>query len=395
MLIYTAATLLSCLLTWHRQKRLQAQMVQETALQAFFQNMICALPLLIVSAARWGVGTDFYYTYLPEFRELQWIRGGGGEALRDELFGPLLPWLSQWGLPGTTQEAAEFFRVVLDNSEAGYRALMELGVWLNGNFRVVIVLTSTLVAGCVFYAIFTQSSSPVLAVYLYVATGNYFLSLNIIRQYVAIGIGLVAVRFIRERRLLPFLICVAAAMFFHTTAVLLLPCYFLCCIEVKPRCAFAAVGVTLVLSGPLGALAAWLMPRVGLAYYARYLGSAWSKDGFEWMFVAINLCVLLFCGHYWAKAKVENPYYVIWYNMTLLGTLALAFSGVLPLMKRVNYYYAAPQFLLLPEALRAEEDSKRRKLMTAALAVAFALETLVAVGIYNKNGVLPYCVLER
>lgn len=192
MLIYTAATLLSCLLTWHRQKRLQAQMVQETALQAFFQNMICALPLLIVSAARWGVGTDFYYTYLPEFRELQWIRGGGGEALRDELFGPLLPWLSQWGLPGTTQEAAEFFRVVLDNSEAGYRALMELGVWLNGNFRVVIVLTSTLVAGCVFYAIFTQSSSPVLAVYLYVATSNYFLSLNIIRQYVAIGIGLVA-----------------------------------------------------------------------------------------------------------------------------------------------------------------------------------------------------------
>ncbi len=169
--------------------------------------------------------------------------GRRGEALRDELFGPLLPWLSQWGLPGTTQEAAEFFRVVLDNSEAGYRALMELGVWLNGNFRVVIVLTSTLVAGCVFYAIFTQSSSPVLAVYLYVATSNYFLSLNIIRQYVAIGIGLVAVRFIRERRLLPFLICVAAAMFFfHTTAVLLLPCYFLCRIEVKPRCAFAAVG---------------------------------------------------------------------------------------------------------------------------------------------------------
>ena len=107
--------------------------------------------------------------------------------------------------------------------------------------------------------------------------------------------------------------------------MLLLPCYFLCRIEVKPRRALAAVGVTLVLSGPLGALAAWLMPRVGLAYYARYLGSAWSKDGFEWMFFAINLCVLLFCGHYWAKAKVENPYYVIWYNMTLLGTLALAF----------------------------------------------------------------------
>lgn len=107
MLIYTAATLLSCLLTWHRQKDYRLRWCRKQHFRRF-SNMICALPLLIVSAARWGVGTDFYYTYLPEFRELQWIRGGGGEALRDELFGPLLPWLSQWGLPGTTQEAAEF-----------------------------------------------------------------------------------------------------------------------------------------------------------------------------------------------------------------------------------------------------------------------------------------------
>lgn len=80
--------------------------------------------------------------------------------------------------------------------------------------------------------------------------------------------------------------------------------------------------------------------------------------------------------------------------MNLLGTLALALSGVLPLMKRINYYYGAPQFLLLPAALHAEENPRRRRVLTVLLVVAFAAETLVAVGIYNKNGVLPYQIIH-
>ena len=80
--------------------------------------------------------------------------------------------------------------------------------------------------------------------------------------------------------------------------------------------------------------------------------------------------------------------------MTLLGTLALALSAVLPLMKRVNYYYASPQFLLIPEILMAEERPKQRKLLTVLVVLAFAAETYVAVCLYNKNGVLPYRICE-
>lgn len=394
MLVYSAATLLSCLLAWQMQKQAESRLEQGRSAQMLLRYVLCALPLLLVSAARWGIGTDFYCTYLPEFRALEWLRRGGGDALRDELFVSVSPYLTQWGLPDTPPETLNYFLGVLDKSEPGFRALMELGVWLGGNFRIVLVVTSAVTTLCVFYAIFTQSSDPVLAIYLYVATSNYFLSLNIVRQYVAIGIGLIAVRFIREKRLLPYLLCVGLGMLFHTTAVLLLPCYFLCRVEVRPRNALIAVGVTLAVSGPLGMLASWLMPRVGLGYYARYLDSAWADDGFETVLFAINLCVMVFCGWYWKKAKCASPYYIIWYNMTFLGTLALALSGVLPLMKRVNYYYGAPQFLLLPEALRAEEDPRRRKMLTALLAAAFAAETIIAVGFYNKNGVLPYSIIQ-
>lgn len=392
MLAYCAATLFSCLLAHRFHRRDAASLAGIPSARRWAEILCCALPLVLLSAARWGVGTDFYYTYLPEFRALQWMRGGGGDALCQQLFLPLESTLARYGLPSQPQAALKFFQNVLAKCEPGYRALMELAVLLGGNFRIVIASTSVIIGVCVFYAIFTQCSEPVLAIYLYVATSNYFLSLNIIRQYVAVGIGLVAVQFIREKRLLPFLACVAVAMLFHTTAVLLLPCYLLCRIELKPQYAQMLVGVALAGAGLLGAVAAWLMPRVGLGYYARYFGTPWDEGSFEFILFAVNLCVLLLCGRYWQKGKQASPYYAAWYNMTLLGTLALALSAVLPLMKRVNYYYAAPQFLLLPEALKAEENPKTRRWLTGLVVVAFAAETLVAVGLLNKNGVLPYRV---
>lgn len=392
MAFYIVGTLASCMLAVWMQKQDALLPGGVSARRRWQKILLCGLPLTLLSAIRWGPGTDFYYTYLPEFRALQWLRAGGGEQLCEELFRPIVDLLSQmYGLPGTPTSTMTVFLGILEKCEPGYRALMEAAVLLGGQFRVVVAVTSVIIGVCVFYAIFTQSTNPVLAIYLYVATSNYFLSLNIVRQYVAIAIGLVALQFAKERRLWAFLLCVALAMTFHTTAVLLLPCYFLGRVELKPRYAVLLVALTFAGSGVLGTAAAWLMPRIGLGYYARYLGSAW-EEGLEPILLAINLCVLLFSSWYWSAAKKRCPYFILWYNMTLLGTLALALSGVLPLMKRVNYYYAAPQFLLLPEVLQAEEDAKRRRILTVLIVLAFAAETIVAVGIYNKNGVLPYQV---
>ena len=81
--------------------------------------------------------------------------------------------------------------------------------------------------------------------------------------------------------------------------------------------------------------------------------------------------------------------------MTVIGTLFLALSGSFPLMKRVNYYFAAPQFLMLPEILLSESRPAVRKVLTALVIVGFTLETAVAVWMLNKNEPLPYGIICR
>lgn len=77
MLVYIAATLISCLLAVWCEKRNTDALNAIDSKQRWGALVLCSLPLILVSAARWGVGTDFLYTYLPEFR----LCSGCGQAV--------------------------------------------------------------------------------------------------------------------------------------------------------------------------------------------------------------------------------------------------------------------------------------------------------------------------
>ena len=356
MLVYVAATALSCWFAWRAEK----------AERKWPWWIAAALPLIVVAAARWGVGTDLRRLYGPQFMAVQ--------AYFD----------------GTCTPQVQKLLRNFSLEEPAYRWLVRGIVACGGNFRWFLVITSLMTGALVSTAIFRQSRSPALAFYFYVATSNYFLSLNIVRQYVAIGFVLLAVAFAVDRRFVRFSLCMVAAALFHRSALLALPVCVLPFANVRLRWCFVIVAVALVSASFLVPAIKWVLPRVGLKIYVKYFTASVSKDGFEWFFFAINLCFMALGAWYFRRASAQSRLFPVWYYMTVLGTVALAFSGVVPLMKRINYYYAAPQFLMLPEMLGAEENPRLRKLLTVAAVLAFAAETVVAVVLLNKNRPLPY-----
>ena len=356
MTVYLVATALSCWFAWRAEK----------AERRWPWWIAAALPLVLVAAARWGLGTDVRRLYWPQFM-----------AVQAHFDGSAFPHLKMLWRNFNLEEPA-------------YRWLVRGIVACGGSFRWFLIVTSLLTGALVSTAIFRQSRSPALAFYFYVTTSNYFLSLNIVRQYVAIGFVLLAVGFAVDRRFVWFALCMAAASLFHRSALLALPVVALPFVNVRLRWCFVAVALACALAPFVVPSVKWLLPRLGLKIYVKYFTARVSKDGFEWFFFAINLCFMLLGAWYFRRASAQSRLFSVWYYMTVLGTVALAFSGVVPLMKRVNYYYAAPQFLMLPAMLEAEGNPRWRKILTVAVAVAFAAETAVAVVLLNKNQPLPY-----
>lgn len=375
-MIYAAATLLACLAAFAYERRREWRWLM----------VVAAVPLLVVSAMRWNVGTDFRLTYLPEYRALEQVHGTRTPPDKVKAF----TYLAKRHIFGRTpQTVCRHFKKVLRRSEPAYRLLMEGAVRSGLGFRSVIAVCALISTACAFFAIFRFCRWPTLATFLYVATGSYFLSLNIMRQHVAISIGLLAIAFVTDRKPWRFLLCVAIATTFHYSAILLLPLYALSRRELHPRHCIDIIAVSIALSFVAAPVAHGALSLVG-SEYVKYFSSKLAADGFEWLFFTINCCFLAMGAWYWRGAVAGSRYFAVWYGMTVIGTAALAFSGAIPLMKRINYYYAAPQFLMLPEILLAEGNLRRRRVLTALVVAAFIAETAVSIYLFNKNGVLPY-----
>ena len=76
MIVYVVATLLACFAAW---------MAGRDQARRRMWIVASALPLTLVAAARWGVGTDLDFTYLPTFTAVEWVRGGGADDDRIQI----------------------------------------------------------------------------------------------------------------------------------------------------------------------------------------------------------------------------------------------------------------------------------------------------------------------
>ena len=348
--------------------------------------------LFLFSALRWNVGTDTWHTYTPEYLAM---KARGTELTREEkdvvddcyrLWSRL-----ERGIPKedaerlTHEEAMAFFAESSSHTAPGFQALEKVLIFLGADVQWLYAVTSAFILLFVFAAVTRQSTAPVLAAAMFVLTGNFFLSLNIVSQFMAISVCLYACAFAQERKPVPFFLLIALAACFHVSALVFVPVYFLPKLKVKPL--WCAVAVAAIL-----AAAQFCFPLLEKAVsalapaYARYFG---KKADFEWIFFAIGLAVFAAGAWYWPKGK-DRPYYRLWFYANVLGLVALCFSGHIPYMKRINYYFAAPHFLFLPLVIQCEERPAWRKAMTAAMLLLFLAETVVATGMMNKNGTLPY-----
>ena len=283
------------------------------------------------------------------------------------------------------EDVRTYYRGTSEHTAAGFRALEKGLILLGADVQWLYVITSFIILFFTAAAVNRQSESPVLALLLFVLTSQFFLSLNIVSQFMAISICLYACTYAQERKPAVFFCLVALAACFHISALVFIPVWFLPKLRLRPVWCAAAVGAMLL-------VAQFAYPLISEAIkalvpkYAPYLK---HRTEFEWIFFAIGLSVFA-AGTYYYPAGKDRPYYKLWYYLNVIGLMVLCFSGRIPYIKRINYFFAAPHFLFLPLMIRCEEHPVRRRALYVLIVLLFLAETIVAVGYLNKNGVLPY-----
>ena len=305
-------------------------------------NAVCVfaigMALFLVSALRYHVGNDYYW-----YTEIMHEASVYGHVPTEEGFNMLV------------------------------RAVFQLFGFENCLF--VFALFSFVTVFLFLDALYRYSDCFALSFTMFILLGYYFQSLSTVRYYAVLPLSFYALRYSERRDWPRFLLVVCAGALFHKSILAVLVFYPLACMKWKKYMVAPAV----LLCGALAALPSF-WTEVAVRLYPTYQNVAFDRGTLSvpnvLRCVLVLVFVYLFAKPYLFRdtnASAAGPedravrHMRVWTKLSVMGLVFYVCAWFLPQISRIAYYLTLPQLLLVPAVVYRIDDTKKRRLATAAV----------------------------
>lgn len=271
--------------------------------------------------------------------------------------------------------------------EVGYRALnwmfwnVNMPFWF---FCLFLAFLTHFFACKTIDALCKTYDEKVCAVYLYIALFFFYHSMNMMRQGVAMTIGMYAVVKLIENNRKKFFCYILIASLFHTiTAVVYLLAYVMMYIKLsKKTFALYALSIFIVLN--------WyeiLLDIASHTKYSVYLNQFYNKSNMASTFMNLIVrCMLLIIVLVMYKYMQEGKKKIVLYNMVVLCTVLQVLTTKSSIFGRVTTPLFLAYVVLLPNAI-SDFKSRYKKLIWWSCYLGATCYQIVYYH-YNANSVL-------
>jgi hypothetical protein len=216
--------------------------------------------------------------------------------------------------------------------EYGYTIFQYLVVNLGGNYQMFLLLTAILTLCPVGYIIYKYSKHPWISFLIFISFPVFTtLAFSALRQGIAMGFILFAFHYSQKHQLYRYLICIIFAYFFHATALIFLPVYWISKIKLTNKVIF--ISIVLMVIGYLlkEVLFAYLNSQARIAYEVEDAGG----NNMYLFFVA----VVLFSFIYRKYATDKYSSNAIYLYMIILSVIIWPLCSANPGLFRLTFYF--------------------------------------------------------
>ena len=176
MYIYIITFLITIALVWIAQNKIKNKKLKILLL------LIAVIPMFLVSAFRYDLGTDYTKRYVADYNTL-----AKGKDVK--------------------------------NLEIGFKAIDYLCLFFTKEPYLLFVITSLIILAIIFEVIYKKSNNILLSIAIFFLWGYFFGSLNLVRQYIAISLILLGYQFLmnenKKKAYIGFVICAIFAFLMH------------------------------------------------------------------------------------------------------------------------------------------------------------------------------------
>lgn len=345
MLIYIIALFASMFFAVLYQKKQKWPITKNTNRTVW--AVASAVPLTAVSAIRFEVGTDYFFAYLKNY----------------------------YASDGVV------------SFETAFWALYKFLQMFQAHYQWIFIISSTLISFFVFTAIYQQSSNPALSVFLYVTSTYYFIGMNAVRQFCAMSVCLYGLKYLAQKKdWWKYIVCVIIGTMFHTTAFVMIIMLIVNVIPINR----ISISLYAALLGIVHFSMPWLIALlVKVPYYGGYIGSAFDEQTFETTWFLISLAVVMFSLLFY-KSVQDNKFANIHIKAMLISLGVLTFSASIPLTKRIAWYFAFSQIILIPLIIEKIPQRSVCRFFKVCIIGSYTVMCLLGIGYQNAQECLPY-----
>ena len=197
------------------------------------------------------------------------------------------------------------------------------------------------------YSINKISVNPVYSIVLFILLGFYFDLMNGVRQYFAISIVVYAWQFIFNRSFFRYFLLIVFAVLFHTSALLMLPVYWINKINLGKKKLMLLVFLSLPLSFVLGPFVQLLMSLI--PQYEVYSNSEFTQMANPLSFLRVLFPIFIFMLIILKYDELMSDKCTqIITNLSIFSILiTILFPGI-QLMIRIGFYFQIALVFIIP-----------------------------------------------
>lgn len=188
MIVYLIGFILTIILLYISEYKVKAKR------KKFLLRVVAVLPLLVISAIRYNVGTDYDKRYVQDYINLS--KG-----------------------------------IEVTNLEIGFKAIDYMCLLFTKEPFLLFIITSTIILSIIFEVIYKKSINKILSIIIFFFGGYFFGTLNLVRQYVAVALVMLGYQFFtsdnKKKAYIGFIICAILAFLMHSSSIICFAILFL------------------------------------------------------------------------------------------------------------------------------------------------------------------------
>lgn len=262
-----------------------------------------------------------------------------------------------------------------------------MGILFQDNFVPYFLGMAFIVAFFLVKAIFIRHEKYVWSVYIYLCMGLLYISMNQVRQLMAISIVLYAVSFLEQGNVKKYIFWIIIAAGIHNSALVMLPCFLLRDLKLRSKkksfFVFAAACILFYFAAPV------------------VLNNVLSKTSYGWMLeyqagetgnMVINLVyrsvLMIGCICYIRPVLKKNKNHEILYWLCMVGIVFQVMAVYATSVARITTYFYAVFLFLIPTVLSSIPSPKVKLIAKMVVAIGMFCYHYYYL-VYNLGG-MPY-----